>query len=383
MHSLFLRMRLVHWIGFTLLLVSATFFTSDLIGRIIQYLVALVVLIHDFDEKKWGVDSLRRLSAYLQHFGRKDLTNQPDFDVRFNAEVKQVLNVVDNFRSVIRTALGDIKGSSRENAQIAGRLYQLADDIRQRLEQEASATLDARTQIGNLGQIASNLADNAERNLQVITEADQELQQTRTDVLQMTQSIRGNANTNTSLAEQLNRLTHDAERIKQVLVVVSEIAEQTNLLALNAAIEAARAGEQGRGFAVVADEVRKLAERTKQSLAEIHGAIVAITGGIEGATTQMQVQMDSFGSLERTVGAAENKLNDSVASVGRIKALVSDIAAVARDVEHNLLDVSGTMATAEASARSNLSGADELNQLAGNLKRITDDLSGKLAAFTT
>ena len=383
MHSLFLRMRLVHWVGFTLLLVSATFFTSDLIGRIIQYLVALVVLIHDFDEKKWGVDSLRRLSAYLQHFGRKDLTNQPDFDVRFNAEVKQVLNVVDNFRSVIRTALGDIKGSSQENAQIAGRLYQLADDIRQRLEQEALATQDARTQIGNLGQIASNLADNAERNLQVITEADQELQQTRTNVLQMTQSIRGNADTNTNLAEQLNRLTHDAERIKQVLVVVSEIAEQTNLLALNAAIEAARAGEQGRGFAVVADEVRKLAERTKQSLAEIHGAIVAITGGIEGATTQMQAQMDSFGSLERTVGAAENKLNDSVDSVGRIKALVSDIAAVARDVEHNLLDVSGTMATAEASARSNLSGADELNQLAGNLKRITDDLSGKLAAFTT
>lgn len=383
MHSLFLRMRLVHWIGFTLLLVSATFFTSDLIGRIIQYLVALVVLIHDFDEKKWGVDSLHRLSAYLQHFGRKDLTHQPDFDVRFNAEVKQVLNVVDNFRSVIRTALGDIKGSSQDNAQIASRLYQLADDIRQRLEHEASATLDARTQIDYIDQVASNLADNAERNLQVITEADHELQQTRTDVLQMTQSIRGNANTNRDLAEQLNRLTHDAERIKQVLVVVSEIAEQTNLLALNAAIEAARAGEQGRGFAVVADEVRKLAERTKQSLAEIHGAIVAITGGIEGATTQMQAQMDSFGSLERTVGAAENQLNDSVASVGRIKALVGDIAAVARDVEHRLQQVSGTMASAEASARSNQSGADELNQLAGSLKRTTDDLSGKLAAFTT
>ena len=67
MQSLFLRMRLVHWVGFTLLILSATFFTSDLIGKAIQYIVALVVLVHDFDEKKWGVDSLKSLASYLQH----------------------------------------------------------------------------------------------------------------------------------------------------------------------------------------------------------------------------------------------------------------------------------------------------------------------------
>ena len=171
MQSLFLRMRLVHWVGFTLLILSATFFTSDLIGKAIQYLVALVVLVHDFDEKKWGVDSLKSLASYLQHFGRKDLTRQPDFDSRFNAEVTQVLNAVDNFRAVIRTALSEIKGSSQENANISSRLHQLAGEISQRLEAEASSASAAQMAIGNIGGNADELAQEAERNLQVISEA--------------------------------------------------------------------------------------------------------------------------------------------------------------------------------------------------------------------
>ena len=307
MQSLFLRMRLVHWVGFTLLIFSATFFTSDLIGKVIQYLVALVVLVHDFDEKKWGVDSLKSLASYLQHFGRKDLTHQPDFDSRFNAEVTQVLNVVDNFRAVIRAALSEIKGSSQENANISSRLHQLAGEISHRLEAEASSASAAQMAIGNIGGNADELAQEAERNLQVISEANNVLQQTKQNVLQMTHSLHAHADTNNNLASQLDRLNTDAEQIKRVLVVVSEIAEQTNLLALNAAIEAARAGELGRGFAVVADEVRKLAERTKHSLAEIHGAITAITSGIDGATAQMKAQIQTFEVLEQTAGAAENR----------------------------------------------------------------------------
>ncbi len=383
MRSLFLRMRLVHWVGFVLLLTSATFFTSDLIGRVIQYLVALVVLVHDFDEKRWGVDSLHRLSSYLQHFTRKDLTHQPDFDARFNAEVTQVLAVVDNFRSVIRNALGEIKGTSQENAHISSRLNALAGEISRRLEEEAASASAAQAEVGSIGSIASTLAGDAERNLAVISEANQGLQQTRQNVLGMTHTIRNHANINNSLADQLNRLTNDAERIKQVLVVVSEIAEQTNLLALNAAIEAARAGEQGRGFAVVADEVRKLAERTKQSLAEIHGAIVAITGGIEGATSQMQAQMSAFDALEQSAGNAESILNSSVDSVGQVEGLVNGIAQVAREVERNLQQVARTMASAEASARGNQSSAGALSDLAGDLKQMADDLAGKLAEFTT
>lgn len=383
MQSLFLRMRLVHWVGFILLILSATFFTSDFIGKAIQYIVALVVLVHDFDEKKWGVDSLKSLASYLQHFGRKDLTHQPDFDSRFNAEVTQVLNVVDNFRAVIRAALSEIKGSSQENANISSRLHQLAGEISQRLEAEASSASAAQMAIGNIGGNADELSQEAERNLQVISEANSVLQQTKQNVLQMTHSLHAHADTNNNLASQLDRLNTDAEQIKRVLVVVSEIAEQTNLLALNAAIEAARAGELGRGFAVVADEVRKLAERTKQSLAEIHGAIVAITSGIDGATAQMKAQIQTFEILEQTAGAAESQIGNSADMVAQIEGLVSQTARVARAVQRDLQEVAGTMASAESSARSNQQGAGELNSVARDLKGISDVLSVKLAEFTT
>ncbi len=284
---------------------------------------------------------------------------------------------------MIRTALSEIKGSSQENANISSRLHQLAGEISHRLEAEASSASAAQMAIGNIGGNADELAQEAERNLQVISEANSVLQQTKQNVLHMTHSLHAHADTNNNLASQLDRLNTDAEQIKRVLVVVSEIAEQTNLLALNAAIEAARAGELGRGFAVVADEVRKLAERTKQSLAEIHGAIVAITSGIDGATAQMKAQIQTFEVLEQTAGAAESQIGGSADMVAQIEGLVSQTARVARSVQRDLQEVAGTMASAESSARSNQQGAGELNSVARDLKGISDVLSVKLAEFTT
>ena len=106
-------------------------------------------------------------------------------------------------------------------------------------------------------------------------------------------------------------------------------------------------------------------------------------GGIDGATSQMQAQIATFGTLAQNAGTAEDRLADSVASVAQLEDMVAGIARVARTVEQNLQQVSGSMAAAEASARSSQSGAQELTGLAGDMKRMSDALSGKLAEFTT
>jgi methyl-accepting chemotaxis protein len=112
------------------------------------------------------------------------------------------------------------------------------------------------------------------------------------------------------LASQLSQLSDDAEQAKQVLTVIGEIAEQTNLLALNAAIEAARAGEHGRGFAVVADEVRKLAERTQKSLTESNATIGVVVQGIGDSSDSMNVNAKDMEKLVEEVHNVQAKMSE-------------------------------------------------------------------------
>lgn len=122
------------------------------------------------------------------------------------------------------------------------------------------------------------------------------------------------------LAEQLSQLSHDAEQAKEVLTVIGDIAEQTNLLALNAAIEAARAGEHGRGFAVVADEVRKLAERTQKSLTESNATISVVVQGIGDSSETMNMNAREMEQLVEEVQNVQSKMGEVLDILNRLSA---------------------------------------------------------------
>ena len=193
----------------------------------------------------------------------------------------------------------------------------------------------------------------SEKTQQNISIANKELISAKIVLSSLVSEVDGYIETENSMSSQLILLSSDAEQVKNVLSVIKDIADQTNLLALNAAIEAARAGEQGRGFAVVADEVRKLAERTQKSLTEIEISVSTIVQAINDVSDKIGKNATNMNELtrisneveikisttslemERAVDVAQKAYHDSVEVVENIEWIINKISQISHVSESN------------------------------------------------
>jgi len=391
MHSLFLRMRLIHWLGAILLCLNAFFFTEQLYSQILQYFIVFLLIIHDLDEKFWGVDSLHNITNYMHTFERKDLSIACQVNSRYNSEMSKVLQVINSFRINVKEALIDIQTQATASDEVANTLTTKTNDIVQRIQTQDQRVDNIASQFEILDTHSLTLQNKAKQTHSQVCNTRKGLQQSNEALNDMAAMIETYVNSSGELSNKFSLLSEQANAIGSVVSVINNLADQTNLLALNAAIEAARAGEHGRGFAVVADEVRQLAMSTQSSLVKINQIIAGITTAIEQAGEQITLQSKNLSHLCAYSTRSQEEINQACKNIDSILNIIGeeeipnqmtdkvDI----RYIHKLVVDVSHEIQTLKTLSHSNADDCSELQNQAKRLNQVSANIVNQLAAFKT
>jgi len=289
------------------------------------------------------LDGLRtRIGALVS--GDKDLTKR--LEVTKKDEFSEAATAVNRFVSMVQETVNEVKDLGRQNSTIATTITDATQIISRGVEQERQIVEATTQKSHSIKEILSGAIAISEQTQRNVANANGELVTAKDALYRLVGEVEGYIENEHEMSSQLVSLRHDADQVKNVLGVIKDIADQTNLLALNAAIEAARAGEHGRGFAVVADEVRKLAERTQKSLTEIEISVGTIVQAINDVSDRMGENARNMNDLtvisneveekisatssemERSVSVAERSYNDSVEVVGHIEWIIDKISQI-------------------------------------------------------
>ena len=316
-----------------------------------------------------------------------DISKNNDLTIKVNEQAPtEIAEIAISFNKLmvsLKELIETSKLSSSENASISHELSTTATGVGQNVEKSVLVVQDATQKANEIKQEIDTAVTDALESKEDIIQASGNLDNARNDIVSLTSKIQHSAELEVELSERMGTLTHDANEVKTVLEIISDIADQTNLLALNAAIEAARAGEHGRGFAVVADEVRKLAERTQKTLTEINATINVIVQSIMDVSGQMSSNSEEIQELANTATEVEEKINQTVdivnTAVTASGKTVSDFEKTGNDVE----DIVSQVAEINEISSNNARNVEEIAAAAEHLNSMTAELHSKLETFRT
>ncbi|MFY1664020.1 methyl-accepting chemotaxis protein [Pseudomonas sp. Pseu.R1] len=286
-------------------------------------------------------------------------------------ETGQLLKALSNMQGNLKNTVQQIANASDQLASAAEELTAVTDDSSRGLQRQNDEIQQAATAVNEMTAAVEEVARNAASASQVSTQTANDAQKGQQQVQQAVAAMNTMTVEINDSTQRVEALAGQIRDITKVLDVIRGIAEQTNLLALNAAIEAARAGEQGRGFAVVADEVRALAARTQASTGEIESMITLVRKGADEAVQAMgksQAIAVNTQSLATEAGLALERISEGVSQINErnlvIASAAEEQAQVAREVDRNLVNIQDLSAQTAAGANQTSASSQELSRLA-------------------
>ncbi|WP_024368798.1 methyl-accepting chemotaxis protein TlpB [Helicobacter pylori] len=332
--------------------------TTKLFLWILTATIALVVLTLIYAKLRIvkRIDELVLKINAFSH-GDKDLRAKIDVGDR-NDEISQVGRGINLFVENARLIMEEIKGISTSNKTSMDKLVQIAQETQKSMKDSSTTLNSVKNKATDVASMMNASIEQSQGLRKRLIETQGLVKESKDAIGDLFSQITESAHTEEELSSKVEQLSRNADDVKSILDIINDIADQTNLLALNAAIEAARAGEHGRGFAVVADEVRNLAGRTQKSLAEINSTIMVIVQEINDVSSQMNLnsqKMERLSDMSKSVQETYEKMSSNLSSVvqdsnqsmddyaksgHQIEAMVSDFAEVEKVASNTLADSS-------------------------------------------
>ncbi|PTY36396.1 hypothetical protein BGP77_03605 [Saccharospirillum sp. MSK14-1] len=320
------------------------------------------------------IKPIHQLKAGVQHIQH----GQYDQPIELNRrdELGDLARTIDFLRSFLHEMINDLERNATALQNAVGKLDTMSGGIARTTAEQSDLSHQVATAIEEMEAASREVAGNASETAEATSHTEKLARSGGDSMQRAQQTMQKLVNDTESTAESITRLAQESENVGSVLTVIKGIAEQTNLLALNAAIEAARAGEQGRGFAVVADEVRSLAEKTQQSTVEIQNILESIRGGAEESVRAMEtgrVQTESTASQVVEVGTHLDEILVAITQINeknqQIATAAEEQTSVAGSLSELIMKIRNLAEDTSGESRDAHALSEELSTLASDFNR--------------
>ena len=328
----------------------------------------------------WSIrNPLVRAVGYLETMAHGDLTQH--IVVNRRNEISTMLRAMERLQGSMRDIITGIQTTAYQLTGASGELSSSSSKIAQGTERASSQSESVSSAVDEMAAVSNDIALSCQRMADRAGSTDSATRKGEETIAHMAAMMGEIERLVVGTMDEVKALGTNSERIGDIVVAIQEIADQTNLLALNAAIEAARAGEQGRGFAVVADEVRRLAERTTSSTREIQSIIGSLQGDVKKVVGSMERSANSVRAGTEDVQHSSRAISSIQEQIGPLLEYVAQVAIAAEEQSATSATITESMRQITGVVHDAAAGAHHSEQAAADLARSALDLKTVVGRF--